>query len=96
MGEGGDGPRVVNNPEAGRFETEVEGELAVAEYRLRGDRIEFTHTSVPEPLEGQGIGSALARHGLEHARREGLTVVPTCPFIRSYIDRHPEYQELVA
>lgn len=87
---------VVDNEKESRYEVEVDGEIAVADYRKSGDRIEFTHTKVPESLEGQGVGSALARAGLEHARREGLAVVPTCPFIASYIDRHPEYQELLA
>lgn len=87
---------VVNNEQESRFEVEVEGELAVADYRLTGDRIQFTHTEVPQSLKGQGVGSALAREGLEHAKREGLEVVPTCQFIASYIERHPEYQELLA
>lgn len=87
---------VVNNEQESRFEVEVEGELAVADYGLTGDRIQFTHTEVPQSLKGQGVGSALAREGLEHAKREGLEVVPTCQFIASYIERHPEYQELLA
>ena len=87
---------VVDNRRESRFEVEVDGALAVAEYERSGDRIEFTRTNVPESLEGQGVGSALARKGLEEARREELTVVPTCDFIAGYIDRHPEYQELVA
>jgi uncharacterized protein len=93
---GGPAMDVVNNERESRFEVEVEGELAVAEYSRSGGRIEFTHTKVPESLEGEGVGSVLAREGLDHARREGLEVVPTCHFIASYIDRHPEYQELVA
>lgn len=87
---------VVNNERESRFEVEVDGELAVTEYSQAGDRIEFTHTKVPESLEGEGVGSALARAGLDHARSEGLEVVATCHFISSYIDRHPEYQDLVA
>ncbi len=87
---------VVNNEQKSRFEVEIDGEVAVADYTQSGDRIEFTHTKVPESLEGQGVGSALAREGLDYARREGLDVVPTCPFVASYIDRHPEYQDLVA
>ena len=87
---------VVNNEKKSRFEVEVEGKLGVADYRRSGNRIEFTHTEVPESLEGQGVGSALARAGLEHARREGLEVVPTCRFIAGYIERHPEYADLVA
>lgn len=87
---------VVNNEKKSRFEVEVEGKMGVADYRRSGERIEFTHTEVPESLQGQGVGKALAREALEHARREGLEVVPTCRFIAGYIDRHPEYQDLVA
>lgn len=53
------------------------------------------HTIVPEEMEGKGIGSALVKHALEYARHEHLYVKPTCPFIRAYIDRHPEYKDLV-
>ncbi|HUG41502.1 MAG TPA: GNAT family N-acetyltransferase [Longimicrobiales bacterium] len=94
--EGEGSVEVVNNERKSRFEAEVEGKVAVADYRRAGDRIEFTHTEVPEALRGKGVGEALAREGLEHARREALDVVPTCRFIAEYIDRHPEYQDLVA
>lgn len=87
---------VVNNEKKSRFEVEVEGERGVADYRRKGERIEFTHTEVPESLKGQGLGKALAREGLEYARQEGLAVVPTCRFIAGYIDRHPEYQDLLS
>jgi uncharacterized protein len=87
--------QVENNAAAGRFEAVVDGQLAQAQYRHVGERILFTHTEVPEQLEGRGIASQLARAGLDFARAEGLTVVPLCPFIASYIERHPEYKELV-
>lgn len=67
------------------------------EYRDRGDGMfELTRTEVPSQLEGKGVGSALARNALDYARDNDLRVVPTCPFIRSYIEKHPEYQDLVA
>lgn len=87
--------QVENNPAAGRFEAVVDGQLAQAQYRRVGERILFTHTEVPEQLEGRGIAGQLARAGLDFARAEGLTVVPLCPFIASYIERHPEYQDLL-
>jgi predicted GNAT family acetyltransferase len=87
---------VVNNLGAGRFEVRVGGALAFAEYHLRGRTITFTHTDVPPALEGRGIGNALARTALEHARAEGLRVVPLCPFIAAFIRRHREYQPLVS
>lgn len=88
--------QVKNNEAARRFEAEVGGELAVAEYQRRDDNIIFTHTEVPEELEGQGVGGQLVRAALDHAREAGLHVVPACAFVAAYIDRHPEYQSLLA
>jgi predicted GNAT family acetyltransferase len=86
---------IVNNPERHRFETRMDGILAQVAYRLRDDVITFTHTEVPEALAGRGIANQLAIAALDHARDHGLKVVPECPFISSYIKRHPEYQPLV-
>lgn len=86
---------VVNNPERHRFETRLNGVLAMASYRLSGDVITFTHTEVPDTISGHGVANKLARTALDHARENGLTVVPLCPFIAAYIKRHPEYQSLV-
>ena len=90
-----DSLQVTNNIGKSRFEVEVGGAIAVSEYTLTDDTIIFTSTEVPSELEGQGIGSTLVRTGLDHARKESLHVWPTCPFVRSYIERHPEYQDLV-
>lgn len=90
-----DAQQVIDNPAERRFEIQIDGHLAVAEYVLSPGRIVFTHTLVPEALQGRGLGSRLARAALEHARAHQLGVVPLCPFIRSYIERHPEYQPLV-
>lgn len=78
-----------------RFELTLDGHMAVAEYKLHHGVITFTHTLVPGELDGRGVGSALARAALNAARAEGLVVVPKCPFIRGYIERHAEYQDLV-
>ncbi len=66
-----------------------------ADYRLRASRVVFTHTEVDPAFEGQGVGSELARQALDDVRAKGLQVVPLCPFIKSWIERHPDYQELV-
>ncbi len=87
--------QVVNNPAAKRFETHVDGHLAILQYAVKRGKIVFLHTEVPDELEGQGIGGQLAKAGLEYARAEGLGVVSECPFVSSYIQRHPQYQELV-
>jgi predicted GNAT family acetyltransferase len=69
--------------------------MAIAEYILTPDKIIFTHTEVPEELEGKGIGSALAKYALEAVRGKGRTVFPMCPFFKAYIERHKEYQSLL-
>lgn len=86
---------VTHNPDAGRFEVELDGHTAELTYQLVGDRIVFTHTGVPRVFEGKGVGSALVVAGLAYAKAEGLNVRPLCPFVAKYIARHPEYEELV-
>jgi predicted GNAT family acetyltransferase len=87
--------QVQNNTAANRFEVELDGTLATIEYMLDGDTITFTHTKVPEALEGRGIASRMAHAALEYARTQYLKVVPICPFVASYIRRHQEYLSLV-
>jgi predicted GNAT family acetyltransferase len=88
---------VRNAPEQSRYEVHVDGRLAgFAAYSLQADTIVFTHTEVDDDLEGQGIGSALARGALDDVRAAGeRRVVPRCPFIAGWIDKHPEYADLV-
>jgi predicted GNAT family acetyltransferase len=88
--------RVTDNAAAQRYELEVDGQIAIAAYRLRPGRITFTHTEVPEALAGRGIGKRLVKAGLDDARAQGLKVVPVCPFVKHYIDTHPEEQDLLA
>lgn len=88
--------KVENNRSEQEFTLEADGETAVAAYQREGDTIVFTHTRVPEAIEGQGVGSRLIRGALDAARDEGLRVVPQCPFVKAYIDKHPEYRDLLA
>jgi predicted GNAT family acetyltransferase len=90
-------PTIEDVPAASRYEARVAGrsDPATAEYRRQGQTIVFTHTLVPKSMEGQGVGSALARFVLDDARRAGLAVLPECPFIATFIRRHGEYLELV-
>ena len=74
----------------------ADGMIGEAAYRRRNGRMVLIHTEVDEALEGRGLGSRLVATALEDARREGLEVVPLCPFVASFIDRHPEYQDVLA
>lgn len=87
---------VTDNRAEHEFELEVDGLKAVAAYQLEGDTIVFTHTLVPKKLEGRGIGSKLIRGALDAARDRGLKVIPQCPFVKAYIERHAEYRDLLA
>jgi uncharacterized protein len=88
---------VVNVPRAHRYELLLDGRrIGLLTYRQRENRIAFTHTEVSPACEGRGFGGRLAAAALDDARRQRLVVVPICPFITAYIDRHPEYQDLVA
>ncbi len=87
---------VVNNEDANRFEMKVDGCLALIDYGVEGCVMTLFHTKVPKELEGRGLGGKIVKFALEYAKGSGLKVVPQCPFVRSYIDRHEEYQELVS
>ena len=86
---------VRDNRAEQEFELDVDGHRAIAAYQREGDRIVFTHTLVPKAVEGRGVGSKLIRAALDAVRDEGLKVVPQCPFVAAYIERHPEYRDLV-
>ena len=86
---------VRDNPERKRFELETPAGTAYSEYNLVGALLTIKHTEVPEELEGQGIGSRLARGVLEQARARGLKVVARCPFVSGYMQRHPEFDDLL-
>ena len=87
---------VADRPEQHRFEILADGRVAgFAAYRLRGDALTLTHTEVDDAYEGKGLGSVLVRHALDSARERGLAVLPACPFVRSWIGRHPDYTDLV-
>jgi uncharacterized protein len=85
-----DSADVIDNTDASRFELRADGWLAELVYRVRGDRLVLVHTEVPFELEGRGIGGRLATAAVDRAAREGLTLVPLCPFARGWLERHPE------
>jgi predicted GNAT family acetyltransferase len=84
-----------DNPELSRFEMDDDGILAVANYRLVGNTITFTHTEVPPQARGQGLASRLIAGALEAARVRGLKVVAHCSFVCDYLAKHPEYHDLM-
>ena len=89
---------IQDNPAENRYEVLVDGELAgFADYRLLVDenRIDFTHTEVFEQFGGQGLAGKLAKGSLDEVRTRGLAVRPYCPFYKGWIQKHPEYVDLV-
>lgn len=89
---------ITHNSAESRYEARVDGALAGhAAYHVTGEEVIFTHTEVDSAFEGQGVGSALARFALDDVRSHGrYRVIPQCPFIAGWIDRHPDYADLVA
>jgi uncharacterized protein len=85
-----DSAEVVDNPGESRFEFRSDGWLSELDYHRRGHRLVLIHTEVPIQLEGQGIGGRLVTAAIDLAAREGLTLVPLCPFARSWLERHPD------
>jgi uncharacterized protein len=86
---------VVDRPDQNRFELAIGDELALAYYRIEGDRIVLTHTEVPQALSGQGVGSRLAKGVFEQIRASGRKVVPRCSFMAGWVSRHPEYNDIL-
>ena len=90
-----DNLKITNNRDKGRYEVQLDGQLAWIDYILDEGLIAFTHAEVPPALQGRGIAQKMARTALEEARREGLAVRSSCSFVSWYIDQHPEYQPLL-
>ncbi|MDH6257660.1 GNAT family N-acetyltransferase [Bradyrhizobium sp. BR13661] len=86
---------VIDNKAHHRFELELEGHLATEHYKLEGNLITFEHTDVPKELGGRGVGSILVQGALDQVRASGRKVIPQCPFVRAWIEKHPDYQDLV-
>ena len=85
-----------DNPDKRRYEALVDGEVAGSiYYHERDDGLVLVHTEVEEAFKGQGIGSKLAAATLDDIRSRGLRIQLMCPFVRSYVERHPEYQDLI-
>jgi predicted GNAT family acetyltransferase len=88
---------IRDDPENDRYVVEVDGEVAgFTVYHLRrGPRYFFVHTEIDPAFEGHGVGTALARYALDDVRSKGAKIVPLCPFIAAWIERHPEYKVMI-
>jgi len=86
---------IVNDVEANQFEWRDGTDRAILTYALKGNAIVYRHTVVPPSLRKRGIATELAAHALSYARENGLMVVPLCPHVLAYLERHPEYGDLV-
>ncbi len=84
-----------HEPDQHRF-TLATTPVSVLDYQRGGDHVVFTHTVVPAAHQGQGLAALLVNAGLQWAQAQGLKVVPACSYVQSYIQRHPEWQHLVA
>ena len=87
--------QVVHNPSESRFEVTLDGQMAIATYRLRDGRMIINHTEVPPHLRRQGIAARIMRAALDYARSNSLQVFPACPYAAEFIRKHPEYQDLI-
>jgi len=86
---------LIDNVEAKQYEYNIDGIIAKIEYIKTKDKIYLTHTEVPKKLEGKGIASSLVKNVLKDVERKELTLIPMCPFVASYIKRHPDWKKLV-
>jgi hypothetical protein len=87
---------VADAPDRDRYELSIDGEVVgFSAYRARPSLIAFVHTEVDERLQGRGLADRLIRFALEDARTRGLAVLPFCPFVKAFIERHREFEALV-
>jgi predicted GNAT family acetyltransferase len=87
---------VTHDPEQQIFFVEHEEEHAYLSYQIISDSVlEYAHTYTPNEIRGKGIATRIIKFSLEYARSEGIQIVPSCPFVAAYIERHPDYSDLV-
>jgi uncharacterized protein len=87
---------IVHNAGASRFELRVQGQLCIAQYQMIDGVMWLTHTETPPALQGRGYAAKVVRAALDHARAHSLKVRPACSYVRTYLRRHPNTQDLVA
>jgi uncharacterized protein len=86
---------ILNNKAKQRYELAVDGHIAATYYSIADGVITFIHTEVPPELGGKGIATKLIRGALDQVRADGLKVIAQCPFVKAFIEKHPDYQDLL-
>ena len=86
---------IFNNEQRQQFQVQEDDEIAFLEYRMNEGKIVLMHTEVPEKLAGRGIASALAKYGMDYARAHHFPVKVYCPFVQTWLKRHPEEMDIV-
>lgn len=86
---------IINNPTEKRFELNIGDSVAALYYSMFENKLYLNHTEVPEALKGQGIAGKLVEGALEYARTNNLPIVPMCPYANKFIQRNPQYQDLL-
>jgi len=81
---------IIHREDLKRFEAVEEGFTGYVQYELYDGCIDLTHTIVPKQIEGRGVAASIVAYVLEYAREKGLKVKPTCPYVKTYIERHKE------
>jgi len=85
-----------DNTDRKQFELSVEGFTARIEYMIMSNKIFLTHTEVPRELEGKGVGSKIVKLAFEEIEKQGLKLIPLCPFVAKYLTKHPEWKKILA
>jgi predicted GNAT family acetyltransferase len=88
---------VRHEPKAHRFVVRLNNQIAYLSYeKTEDDALDYAHVYVPPDYRNRGIASQLTERALEYARKEGITVIPSCSFVEYYLTRHPEYEDIVS
>ncbi len=89
--------KVAHDEARHQFEIDLDGKKALIRYKKDGeeDALNLFHTEVPKEFEGKGVGAQLVKQTLEQIKAKGKKIVPSCPFVATYIKRHPEYESLI-
>ncbi len=87
--------QLIHNTEKNRYEFDIKDEVAVMEYQPQGDVLIIVHTGVPQDLENQGIAHQLVQKSLDDIRANDQQIIPVCPYVVTFIDRNPEYSDLI-